>query len=72
VQGFPFFPVGRGRGEGELREKMEVEILEKIPSAEEYNEVRESVGWGIYEKGINQFALDTWAFNKNAQRFSKS
>jgi GNAT superfamily N-acetyltransferase len=24
------------------------------------------------EKGINQFALDTWAFNKNAQRFFKN
>ena len=23
------------------------------------------------EKGINQFALDTWAFNRNAQRFFK-
>jgi GNAT superfamily N-acetyltransferase len=36
---------------------MEVEILEKIPSAEEYNEIRESVGWGIYELNVNKNAL---------------
>ena len=36
---------------------MEVEILEKVPSAEEYNEIRESVGWGIYELNVNRNAL---------------
>jgi len=36
---------------------MKYEILEKIPSAEEYNQLRKSVGWGIYKPQVIDKAL---------------
>lgn len=36
---------------------MKYEILEKIPSAEEYNQLRQSVGWGTYESHVIDKAL---------------
>lgn len=36
---------------------MEYEILEKIPNAEEYNQLRKSVGWGTYEFNVIDKAL---------------
>jgi GNAT superfamily N-acetyltransferase len=50
---------------------MKVEILEKIPSAEEYNEVRESVGWGIYELNVNRNALPKSLYSICAYSTSK-
>jgi len=42
---------------------MEYEILEKIPSAEEYNQLRKSVGWGIYESDVIDKALPNSLFS---------
>ena len=50
---------------------MEVEILEKVPSAEEYNEIRESVGWGIYELNVNKNALPNSLYSICAYTNSK-
>jgi ribosomal protein S18 acetylase RimI-like enzyme len=36
---------------------MEVEITEKLPSPEEYNQLRSMVGWGIYELEVIKKAL---------------
>lgn len=36
---------------------MKYEILEKIPSTEEYNQLRKSVGWGTYECCVIDRAL---------------
>ncbi|MFC1958345.1 GNAT family N-acetyltransferase [Chloroflexota bacterium] len=36
---------------------MEYEIVEKLPSVEEYNQLRQSVGWGIYEDDVIDKAL---------------
>ena len=36
---------------------MEYEIVEKLPSTEEYNQLRQSVGWEIYEHDVIEKAL---------------
>lgn len=36
---------------------IEYEIVEKLPSAEEYNRLRQSVGWGIFEYSVIEKAL---------------
>jgi ribosomal protein S18 acetylase RimI-like enzyme len=36
---------------------MEHEILERIPSANEYNQLRQSVGWSTYESDVIEKAL---------------
>jgi len=36
---------------------MEYEIVEKLPSAEEYNRLRQLVGWDSYEPGVIARAL---------------
>ena len=36
---------------------MEYEIEEKLPSAKEYNQLRQSVGWGVYEHDVINKAL---------------
>jgi GNAT superfamily N-acetyltransferase len=50
---------------------MQVEIIEKIPSAEEYNEIRESVGWGIYELNVSKNALPNSLYSVCAYADSK-
>jgi len=36
---------------------MTYEIVERLPTPEEYNYLRESVGWGIYERDVAAGAL---------------
>ncbi len=36
---------------------MDYEIIEKIPSADEYNRLRQSIGWGIYDIQTINLAL---------------
>jgi ribosomal protein S18 acetylase RimI-like enzyme len=31
---------------------MNYQIIEKLPTPEEYNQLRQSVGWGIYERNV--------------------
>ena len=33
------------------------QIIEKLPTPEEYNQLRQSVGWGIYERAVIEKAL---------------
>ena len=36
---------------------MNYQIVEKLPTPEEYNQLRQSVGWGIYERDVIEQAL---------------
>ena len=36
---------------------MKCQIAERLPSEDEYNELRASVGWGVYEGGVADAAL---------------
>ena len=36
---------------------MNCQIVEKLPTPEEYNQLRQSVGWGIYERDVILQAL---------------
>jgi len=36
---------------------MQVEIVEKLPSSDEYNQLRAAVGWGVYEPTVIEKAL---------------
>jgi ribosomal protein S18 acetylase RimI-like enzyme len=42
---------------------MNIEILNKIPNAEEYNFLRKSVGWGTYERQLIDKALQNSLFS---------
>jgi ribosomal protein S18 acetylase RimI-like enzyme len=36
---------------------MNYQIIEKLPTPEEYNQLRQLVGWGIYERAVIEQAL---------------
>ncbi len=36
---------------------MEIEIMEKLPSSEEYNQLRNVVGWGVYDPEVVEMSL---------------
>ncbi len=36
---------------------MEIEIMEKLPSSAEYNQLRKVVGWGVYEPEVVEMSL---------------
>ena len=36
---------------------MSCQVVERLPSQDEYNQLRASVGWGVYERGVADAAL---------------
>ena len=36
---------------------MSCQVVERLPSPDEYNQLRASVGWGVYDRGVADTAL---------------